>query len=79
MHNIKGGGRSGLGFEERLRFLLSRWKPPLSEENIEDIAEEVNKIAQSEVHEVTGPLETKIGHLQREIRGLKKRAAKKRR
>jgi pyruvate/2-oxoacid:ferredoxin oxidoreductase beta subunit len=68
-----------MSFEERLRFLLFRWKPPLSEENVEDIAEEVNKIARAEVREATSPLETRIGHLQKEIKELKKRAAKKRR
>lgn len=68
-----------MSLEEKLRFLLSRWKPPLSEENIEDIAEEANKIAQAEVREATSPLETKIGYLQKEIRGLKKKVVKKRR
>lgn len=68
-----------MSFEDTLRFLLFRWKPPLSEENIEDIAEEVNKLAQAEVREATSPLETKIGHLQKEIKELKKKAAKKNR
>ena len=68
-----------MSLEERLRLLLFRWKPPLSEENVEGIAEEVNKLAQAEVRGATSPLETKIGHLQKGIKELKKKAAMKRR
>jgi len=33
-----------LSFEERLRFLLLRWRPPLSNEGIEEIAKEITKL-----------------------------------